>query len=139
MSIYRGHRALLSDVQVGQATDRRSTEASSSPSSPTYLRRAEPVLALLPRTAVWIGLLPTAVRPQALASQFPRIANLVCAVWGDPSACRQYLAELLTDDRGGRNGFRSTMLREIETLQAYYAQIHPRSGFNADWGMQAGG
>jgi hypothetical protein len=129
MSIYRGHRTLLSDVQVGKATDKPSTEISSSP-SPAHLRRAQPVLALLPRTAVWIGMLPPPVRPHALASQFPRIANLVCAVWADPLACRKYLAELITDDRGGRKGFRSTMLREIETLQAYHAQLHPRSAFD---------
>jgi hypothetical protein len=130
MSIYRGYRALLSDVQVPPVTDKPSTEIPSSQPSPVHLRRAQPVLALLPRTAVWIGLLPPPVRPHALAVQFPRIANLVCAVWADPLACRKYLAELITDDRGGRKGFRSTMLREIETLQAYHAQLYPRSDFD---------
>jgi hypothetical protein len=49
-------------------------------------------------------------------------------------ACRKYLAELLTDDRGGRKGFRTAMLREIEMLQAYHTQIHPRSDLNLDRG-----
>jgi hypothetical protein len=137
MSIYRGHRALLSDVQVRQVSD-KPLAALPSPESPAHLRRAQPVLALLPRTAVWIGLLPARIRPNALAAQFPRIANLLCAVWADPLACRKYLAELLTDDRGGRKGFRTAMLREIQMLQAYHAQLHPRSDFNLDGVTQVG-
>src|SRR5580765_8552026 len=123
MSIYRGYRPLPSDVQVRQFSDRQSAQISSPPESPPHLRRAQPVLELLPRTAVWIALLPKSVRPNALAAQFARIANLVCAVWGEPSACQKYLGELLTDERGGRKGFPTAALLEIETLQAYHAHL----------------
>ena len=44
----------------------------------------------------------------------------------------QYLRELLTDERGGRKGFPTAALREIETLQAYHAHIH-RSSQALDW------
>ena len=92
------------------------------------------MLVLLPQTAVWIALLPKQVRPNALAAQFARIANLVCAVWGDHLACRKYLAELLTDKRGDRKGFPIAVLREIEVLQAYYARVNQSSKPETDWG-----
>ena len=48
MSIYRGYRALLSDVQVRQVLDKPSAALPSFESSPAHLRRAQPVLVLLP-------------------------------------------------------------------------------------------
>jgi hypothetical protein len=97
------------------------------------MRRAQPVLVMLPRTTVWIALLPKPVRPNALAARFARIANLICIVWRDRLACRKYLAELLTDDRGGRKGFPIVVLREIEALQAYHAHMHRSSNDAPDW------
>ncbi|MEO8755235.1 MAG: hypothetical protein ABI624_21445, partial [Casimicrobiaceae bacterium] len=117
---------------VRQVSDKSATDPLPQQASPVHLRRAQPALTLLPRTAVWISLLPKPIRPIALALQFARIANHVCAVWDDPAACRRYLDELLTDDRGGRAGFHAAMLHEIETLKAYHAHVFPTSEFGPD-------
>ena len=77
MSIYRGYRPLPSDVQVRQFSDRQTAQIPSPLPSPPHQRRAQPVLELLPRTAIWIALLPKPVRPNALAAQFARVANLL--------------------------------------------------------------
>ncbi len=132
MSIYTGYRQLPSDVQVRRALDKPSPEPAPLHATPVHLRRAQPALTLLPRTAVWVALLPKSIRPNALALQFARIANHVCAVWDDPPACRRYLEELLTDERGGRVGFSAAMLHEIETLKAYHAHLFPQSEFGAE-------
>jgi|SRR4030095_4172912 hypothetical protein len=133
MSIYCGYRALPSDVQVRSGSGKHSTEGSAAQSPPHHLRRAQPVLVLFPQTAIWIASLPKQVRPNALVSQFARIANLICAAWGEPTACRKYLAELLVDERGGRKGFPMAVLREIRVLQAYHAHVNQLHNPDADW------
>lgn len=133
MSIYRGYRPLPTDVQVRQVADKRPVEIPSQQPVPHHLRRAQPAGVVLPRTAIWISFLPQRVQPKALALHYARIANAICAVWGDLPACRTYLAELLTDQRGGRLGFPSAVLREIELLQRYHAHVNASSKTNQNW------
>ena len=133
MSIYRGYRPLPTDVQVRQVANKRPNEITSPQPVPHHLRRAQPAGVVLPRTAIWISFLPPRVQPSALASQYARIANAICAVWGDLPACRTYLAELLTDQRGGRLGFPSAVLPEIELLQRYPAHVHAPLKSNPKW------
>ena len=78
---------------------------------------------LLPRTASWLAEIPERLRPTALAAQFPRIANLVCASWADPAARGQYLDSLLTMDRPNRRGFPAGVLRELQRLQAIHLNL----------------
>ncbi len=122
-SIYRGWRTLASDVQVQDGVDKRTTEDRPALRS-VHMRRSQPVLVLLPRTRSWIASLPEPVRPHALAAQFARIANLLCIVWDDPSACKRCFYELLVDRRGGRRGFPMAVLRELNVLSAYYIAMH---------------
>ena len=133
VSIYCGYRQLPSDVQVRQVSDKRTPDRDLPQPSPHHLRRAQPALVLLPRTIVWIALLPKVVRPTALASRFARIANLICLLWGDRLTCGKYLAELLTADRGGRRGFPIAVLREIEGLQAFHTHMHRSSDQAPNW------
>ena len=49
-------------------------------------------------------------------------------------ACRKYLRELITDERGGRKGFPTAVLREIEALQSYHAHLHRSSKPNLNLG-----
>ncbi|MEO6064345.1 MAG: hypothetical protein ABIP49_01000 [Lysobacterales bacterium] len=133
MSIYRGYRPLPTDVQVRQVANKRTVEIPSQQQVPHHLRRAQPAAVVLPRTAIWISFLPPRVQPKALASQYARIANAIYAVWGDLPACRTYLAELLTDQRGGRRGFPSAVLSEIELLQRYHAHVNASSKTNRFW------
>lgn len=130
-SIYRGWRTLPSDVQVQDSTDKRPTEDPPA-SNFVHMRRSRPVLVLLPRTKNWIASLPEPVRPHALAAKFARIANLLCAVWDDPPACTKYLAELLIDRCSGGKGFPSTVLRDLNVLQAYYVRLYG----TFDWSQQ---
>jgi len=81
-------------------------------------------MVLLPRTKHWIVSLPGPVRPHALASEFARIANLLCMVWDDPPACRTHFEDLLVDRRGGRRDFPVTVLRELNVLQAHYVALY---------------
>jgi hypothetical protein len=89
------------------------------------MRKNQPVAVLLPRTRQWLQELPSPVRPRALALQYARIANLLCAAWDHPQECRRYLNELLIDRRGGRRGFPKPVAREIRLLSEYYCQINP--------------
>ena len=122
-SIYRGWRTLTSDVQVQDGVDKRTTEDRRE-LPPVHLRRSQPVVVLLPRTRSWLASLPEPVRPHVLAAQFARIANLLCTVWDDPSACKRCFYELLVDRRGGRRGFSIAVLRELNALSAYYIAMH---------------
>lgn len=90
---------------------------------PVHLRRSQPVTVLLPRTANWLAEIPEKLRPTALAAQFPRIANQICASWADPAARGQYLKALLTVDRPNRKGFPAGVLREIQRLQAIHLSL----------------
>ncbi len=92
---------------------------------PLHLRKSQPVTILLPRTKQWLMELPPPVRPRALALQFARIANMLCAAWENPPDCRRYLNDLLIDRRGGRRGFPKPVAREIQVLSEYYCQVHP--------------
>lgn len=125
MSIYRGWRPLCEDVQehdVAQSSVADKTFDTASP--PNYVRQAQPIAVLLPRTANWIAALPERVRPYTLAAEYARIANLLCSAWADPPACRQYFNDLLVSKRPSRKGFSVAILRELNDLQAYYIGMH---------------
>ena len=125
MSIYRGWRPLCDDVQqhdVARQSVADNTLDTAPP--PSYVRQAQPITVLLPRTTNWIASLPERVRPHALATQYARIANLLCLAWNDPPACRQYFNDLLVGKRPNRKGFSVAILRELNDLQAYYMGMH---------------
>lgn len=124
VSIYRPPRAPRSDMysyaHVKGDSDRGSSEGSCS--APVHLRRAQPSEILLARTVMWMDRLPISVQPRALSKQYARIANLLCVLWDDDAACRQYFMDLLTDRRGGRKGFPEDVLRDLHALQEYYCR-----------------
>jgi len=129
MSIYRTHRPVRSDVHadvsVSNEHPRNSTEQSCAP--PVHLRRAQPAEILLACTVIWLHRLPESVQPHALAKQYARIANVLCAAWKDVTSCRKYFTELLVDNRGGREGFPQGVLQEIQALQEYYVRLYAPS------------
>jgi hypothetical protein len=89
------------------------------------VRRTKPINVLLPATQRWLDVLAPDLTPQALATQFPRLANHLAADWSNPNACRAFLYHLLVDRRGGRKGFPDDVLRYILALRALYAEMHP--------------
>jgi hypothetical protein len=70
----------------------------------------------------WLLLLPPEVRPRALCERHPRLVNLLAAAWSCREERALLLQSLLTDTRGGRGGFPSNVLREIEALSRFAAQ-----------------
>jgi hypothetical protein len=84
-------------------------------------RRRAPVpsdRALTGQAMEWVMRLPPAVRPTKLCEKYPRIANAIAGVAADSNHYQAVLADLLTDQRGHRNGFCVDVRVEIERLLA---------------------
>src|SRR5258705_8923602 len=81
-SIYRQHMGLV--YAVAGPVDRVPRDGSADPQVPvdfTRQRRASPIVCLLPSTKKWLDDLPPRVQPQALCKFYPRVANLIAAMW----------------------------------------------------------
>jgi hypothetical protein len=96
-----------------------------STSGPSDRRRPQPFNQQLPSTAKWAAHLPAAVQLPALLQTIPRIANAIARLWQDDAQLRQYLDELLTDRRGGRQGFPPDVHHELVLLREYCDGRYP--------------
>ena len=76
-------------------------------------------LALNGTTRIWLKHLPARQRPLRLCIEYPRVANRVAWCWRDPGLSETVLADLLVDRRGGRLGFPTVIVRELQRLQAF--------------------
>jgi len=85
-------------------------------------RRQAPVTAnrLLSSTIDWLASLPPNVRPLALATKFPRVANRIAEEWREQGACRRDFDDLVYDKRGTRRGFPPDVYVELLALRDYY-------------------
>ena len=127
MSIYEGRTSLMDYHDVHQAPVARNASVPV-PSSVSFARsrdwlwerKAKPVDCLLPLSDRWFGRLPLDVRPRELATQYPRIVNLVALQWNDSDACFAYFDELLVDRRGARQGFPAGVQRELLRLREHW-------------------
>jgi hypothetical protein len=90
-----------------------------SSSGPSDRQRLQPFNRQLPSTAKWAAGLPAAVQLPVLLQTLPRIANALARLWDDDAGLRQYLDELLTDNRGGRRGFPPDVHLELILLREY--------------------
>ena len=61
-----------------------------------------------------------ATRPTKLAAAFPRIVNRMASLWRSPRQMDLYFEDLLTDSRGGRQGFPLGIIMELSALKEYY-------------------
>ena len=91
-------------------------------------RKKNPVNYMLPMTIRWLETLPQEVRPTALVTKYPRIANVFALEWNNPTACRAFFAELLIDHRGTRKGFPADVHRDLITLRDHYGRQGISSG-----------
>lgn len=78
----------------------------------------------------WIETLPTHARPDALAAQFPRIANRLVLCWRDPGLTLQVIDQLLVDRRGGRQGFPPAVREELIALRDLADTLRARAGID---------
>ena len=85
-------------------------------------RRQDPTSAnrLLSSTIDWLASLPPNVRPLALATKYPRVANRIAKEWREPSGCRRDFDDLVYDKRGTRRGFPPDVYVELLALRDYY-------------------
>ena len=125
VSIYGGRRGWsdLNDVvqpiprarpaEVPRTVANDSTDWSS-------MRKARPADFLLPQSEKWFDALPSDIAPCALASQFPRIVNMIVAQWNDHRNAPGLFEELLGDRRGGRAGFPPAVRRDLLNLQEFW-------------------
>jgi hypothetical protein len=126
VSIYgrrQGWNDLNDVVQPASAQRALSPPAPSALTSTTdwsSVRKAKPADYLLPQSEKWFDALPQEVAPCALASQFPRIVNLIVAQWDDHRGAPQLFEDLLGDRRGGRAGFPPAVRRDLLRLQEFW-------------------
>jgi hypothetical protein len=125
MSIYE-HRTGLPDYEdVHEPPVARNAQVSprdTSAESPHWLqhRKVRPMDRLLPFSGRWLDRLPRDVYPSALATQYPRIVNLIALQWDDSEACSAYFGELFVDRRGARQGFPAAVRRDLTKLRDHW-------------------
>jgi hypothetical protein len=125
MSIYGGSRGWsdLNDVvqPVARLRDAQAAATRLEPSTDwSGVRKAQPAQYLLPQSEKWFDALPAEVAPCALASQFPRLVNIIVSLWNDHRGAPDLFEELLADRRGGRAGFPPAVRRDLLGLQAFW-------------------
>jgi len=77
-------------------------------------------LELNPAGQALLASIEEATRPTKLAAAFPRIVNRMASLWRSPRQMDLYFEDLLTDTRGGRQGFPLGILMELSALKEYY-------------------
>lgn len=75
--------------------------------------------ALIPAALKWLAQLPREVRPLELFHAYPRIGNQLAALASNPAALSAFLADLLIDKRGNRQGFPGGIALELSRLQVH--------------------
>jgi hypothetical protein len=122
-----GKRPAIYNVlrKAAQASEPRPADAPSLNDAPTpqaTMRRQNTttVNRLMSSTVDWLASLPPNVRPLALATKFPRVANRIAKEWREPSACRRDFDDLVYDKRGTRRGFPPDVYVELLALRDYY-------------------
>ncbi|WP_066741201.1 hypothetical protein [Cupriavidus sp. D384] len=79
-------------------------------------------LSLTPVALRWLAQLPREIRPLELFYAYPRIGNHLAAL-GNAAAVSAFVAELLIDKRGNRQGFPGGIAVELSRLQDYLLQL----------------
>ena len=78
--------------------------------------------ALTGTTRAWLRRLPLGRRPLHLCERFPRVANRIAWCWLDAVLTDQVFDDLLTDRRGGREGFPRAVVVELRRLRDFRVQ-----------------
>lgn len=127
MSIYTGKRGWKDLNDVVQTIPRphaavapQQGRADAGSTDWTSVRRARPAEYLLPLTEKWFDRFPPERAPCALASQYPRICNLIAVHWNDHRGAPELFEDLLTDRRGGRAGFPPAVRRDLLAVQEHW-------------------
>jgi hypothetical protein len=87
-----------------------------------------------PHTQAWLHALPAACWPVHLASRYPRIANQLALAWPDAVLCDLTFERLLSDERGGRQGFPAPVLEDLLALRRLRARQASTDSRRMPWG-----
>jgi hypothetical protein len=133
-SVYRQHTRSASAVTDPVDRSNRYKPAELEiPLDFTRQRKAAPATFLLPNTEKWLDALPRGVQPHALCKLYPRIANLIAAMWADTEGPSAYFDELLLDRRRGRRGFPPDVMNDLRALRDYHAALYPNAAGKWDY------
>jgi hypothetical protein len=131
MSIYGGQRGWSELNEVVQPVVRHPpaetaprAEAARPAADWSMARKAQPANFLFPQSRKWLEALPPEVAPSALATEYPRIVNIIVSQWSDPLGVPELFEELLGDRRGGRAGFPPAVRRDLLNLQEFWYSGH---------------
>ena len=116
------HNVLTNAIRASEAmsANRPLSAVSDPPSAALRRRNTTSVNRLLSSTIDWLAGLPPNVRPLALATKYPRVANRIAQEWREPSACHRDFDDLVYDRRGNRRGFPPDVHVELLALRDYY-------------------
>jgi hypothetical protein len=128
MSIYSGSKRGWKDLNdVVQAIPQRAQPTPAVASTRlqdsndwTPVRKARPAEYLLPLTEKWFDGFPPDRAPCALASQYPRVCNMIAVQWNDHHGAPELFQDLLNDRRGGRAGFPPAVRRDLHAVQEFW-------------------
>ena len=114
-------RVTIESLQASQRDERKGQEGRAA-RDPNALRApvSQADIRLSEQAVDWLDSLPEAVRPTKLSATYPRIVNRLCQCWRRPAEADRYFEDLLTDKRGGRQGFPLGVALEIASLNDYY-------------------
>ncbi len=79
--------------------------------------------AMGPFAEQWYTNLPDKIRPAVMRCKFPHILERIQREWESPVALDKLFNSLMVDDRGGRQGFPFTAVRELHVLRDYYFDV----------------
>ena len=121
VSLTDARKALEDSVKPAVIVNKNAVnhESKRKPAPPETLRTA---------TIQWIMKLPPQIQPRHLQVKYPRVANRIAALWGDPPGCESFLDDLLTDNRGGRKAFPLNVATEVSSIRDYYFRLNHKGG-----------
>jgi hypothetical protein len=83
----------------------------------------------------WLRGLPGARWPMNLATHHPRIVNHLALVWPDRHLTDMYFERLLTDTRGGRQGFPGPVQADLLALRRLRVEMAARQQAVPSWDL----
>lgn len=83
----------------------------------------------------WLRGLPGARWPMNLATHYPRIVNHLALVWPDRHLTDMAFERLLTDTRGGRQGFAAAVQADLLALRRWRQELSVREQALPGWDL----